>query len=150
MKRIFLDALHNFFAELHSFRSMHVENSQRIYNEFMCYGIKILLNSHPNAMVCTCALLESANISILAEEIYTIPSTMKNGIKLALLTINAIQYHHHYHHQHNHFLPPFSQASYLFFKCSYSKALYPLYCLFLSLSLSLKCQYFNKVVHWYH
>ena len=111
---------------------------------------KTLLNSHPTAMVCTCAMLESANTSKQAEEMYTIPSTIKNGIKLALLTINAIQYHHHYHRQHNHFLPPFSSFI-SFFKCSYSKALYPLYCLFLSLSLSLsEVPIFNKVIHLYH
>ena len=113
---------------------------------------KTLLNSHPIAMVCTCAMLESANTSKQAGEMYTIPSTIKNGIKLALLTINAIQYHHHYHRQHNHFLPPFSSYISFFQMLLFQSTISSLLSLSLSLSLShlLKCQYFNEVIHLYH
>lgn len=110
-----------------------------------------LLSSHPTAMVCTCAVLESARALILAKEIYTIPSTIKNGIKLALLTINAIQYHHHYHHQHNHFPPPFWSFISLFQMLLFQSTISSLLSLSLSLSLpALKYHYFNKLVHWYH
>ena len=64
---------------------------------------------------------------------------IKNGIKLALLTIIAIQYHHHYYHHHhnNHFLYLHSKGAYLFFQMLlFQSSLSSLLSLFLSLSLS--------------
>ena len=96
-------------------------------------------------MVCVpvCNVKAPSNTTAHRRDLYhpsKFTTTIKNGIKLALLTIIAIQYHHHYYHHHhnNHFLYLHSKGAYLFFQMLlFQSSISSLLSLFLSLSLSL-------------